>query len=257
MTMLSKENKSISQVLFVISYERDLTIRTKQFDIENFFTPLITGASVNTNLPDDFNPQAPRVTLKKDRLAVNFSQLTAQLTIDIDNANKKSLTIIQSSIDKQINLFQACVDKIIPRDKQRERGLILTIFYSLDPVKYSDRAVFDYIQSNFFKIPPLGEPASAQFNVGYKTNDNFFITLAVTQYKVAGGKISTRQGIELLDLTSLPIIDSGIELKVDINSRPLVGANEEQIDDVTAVIVQKTFDFITNDADKFMGVENE
>lgn len=255
--MLNFENKLISQVLFVISYERDLTIRTKQFDIEKALNPLVTDPSVNTNLPDDFNPQAPRVTLKKERLAIHFSQLTAQLTIDIDNTNSKSLDTIQSSIDKKINLFQACVDKIIPKEKQRERGLILTILYPIDATQVSDKAVFNYIQSNFFKKPPFGEPASAQFNVGYKTNDNFFITLAVAQYKVAAGKIPAMHTGEVIDIKSLPIVDSGIELKVDINSRPLLGTTEQPSNNVTRVILKKTFNFVTNDADKFIGAQNE
>ncbi|SJM91152.1 hypothetical protein CRENPOLYSF2_2080003 [Crenothrix polyspora] len=250
--MLNLVNKSISQVLFVIGYMRDSAIRTKQFDIEKALTPLIVGSSVNTNLPDDFNPQAPRVTLRQGRLSVHFSQLTAQLTIDIDNTNGKSLDVIRDSIAKKINLFQDCVDKIIPHEQQRERGLVLTMLYPIDSTQFSDEDVFNHIQSNFFKISPLGEPASAQLNVGYKTDDNFFITLSVAQYKMAAGEVPTMSVAEWFDITKLPVIESGIELKIDVNSRPLVDIADQPAD-VTSVILKKTFDFVMDEADKFMG----
>ena len=246
--------KKIGQVLFVIGYTRDSTIRTKQFDIEKAFVNLIDGPSINTNLPDDFNAQAPRVTLNRGRLSVYFSQVTAQLTIDIDNTNGKSLEVIRDSIAKKINLFQTCVDKIIPHEQQRERGLVISTLYSIDSTKFSDEAIFEYIQSNFLKVHPLGKPASGQFNVGYKTSDNFFITLSVAQYKIAGGEIPAISEKQWFDFTSLPVIDSGIELKIDVNSRPLVDMEDQQTD-VTAAILQKSFDFVIDEADKFMGVQ--
>jgi hypothetical protein len=250
--MLNLANKSIGQVLFVIGYTRDSTIRTKQFDIERALVPLISGSSVNTNLPDEFDPQAPRITLRQGRLSIHFSQLTAQLTIDFDNTNGKSLDVIQESITKKINLFQNCVDEVIPYEQQRERGLVLTMLYPVDSTEYSNEAVFDHIQSNFFKIPPLGTPASAQFNVGYKTSDNFFITLAVAQYQIASGAMPA--AAQWFDIKTLPVIESGIELKIDVNSRPLVDMTDQPTD-ITKVILKKTFDFVINEADKFMGMQ--
>lgn len=248
--MLNLINKSISQVLFVIGYMRDSTIRIKQFDIEKALLPLLVGSSVNTNLPDDFNPQLPRVTLRQGKLSVHFSQLTAQLTIDIDNTNGKSLDVMRDSIAKKINLFQSCVDEIIPHERQRERGLVLTMLCPVDSTQFSN--VFTHIQSNFFKISPLGEPASAQFNVGYKTNDNFFLTLAVAQYQIAAGDIAAISAAQYVDINTLPVVESGIELKIDVNSRPLVDMTDQPTD-VTKVILKKAFDFVINEADKFIG----
>jgi hypothetical protein len=250
--MLNLTSKSINQALFVIGYMKDSAIRTKQFDIEKALSPLIVGSSVNTNLPDDFNPQMPRVTLRQGKLSVHFSQLTAQLTIDIDNTNGKSLEVIQDSIAKKINLFQSCVDEIIPHEQQRERGLVLTMLYPVDSTQFPNEAVFAHIQSNFFKISPLGEPASAQFSVGYKTVDNFFLTLAVTQYQIATGDIAAISAAQYVDINTFPVIESGIELKIDVNSRPLVNMTDQSTD-VTKDILKKTFDFVINEADKFIG----
>jgi hypothetical protein len=252
--MLNAEKKSITQALFVIGFERDFSIRTRQFDIENVLQPLVKSPSINTNLPDDFNPTAPRVTLGREQVSVHFSQIAAQLTINVDNTNGKPLEVIQDSIIKRVNLFQNCVDKIIPREQQRERGLVLTVKYPVDSTKFNDEAVFKYIQSRFLRVTPLGAPASAGFNVGYKTEDNFFATLSVADYKMVSSEIPAMSTSQWLDFYTLPVIESGIELKIDINSRPMVG-NIDQPVDVTSSILKKSFNFALAEADKFMGIE--
>lgn len=252
--MLNLENKSITQALFVIGYERDLKIRTKQFDIENIMMPLIECSSANTNLPDDFNPQAPRVTMRQKQLSVHFSQLAAQLTIDIDNTNDKSIDVIRDSINKKVNLFQSCVDRIVPPKLQHERGLVLTITYPVDSAQFTNEAVFEYIQSNFFKISPMGKPANARFTAGYKTDDNFFITLSVGQYQMVESKMPVTSTDQWLDIATLDILESGIELKIDVNSKPLIDMTDQPTD-VTKIILEKTFNFTMNEADKFMGVQ--
>lgn len=254
MSILTKN--SIGQAVFVVGYKRDPTIRTKQFDIEKALEPLIKVPSVNTNLPDDYNPQAPRVTLGDGRVSVHFSQNAAQLTVNVDNTDDKSIGITKSSITEQVNLFQSCLDKIITPNQQNERGLVLTVQYPVDMTKTSEEAIFEYIQSNFMKISPLGIPASAGFNVGYKTDDNFFITLSIAQYKMISGEIPAMQSSQWIDFSTLSVIESGIELKLDINSRPMSDYLNQSFD-VTNAILNKSFDFILNDSDTFMGCKNE
>ncbi len=249
-SMLNLGNKSIAQALFVIGFTKDTSIRTKQFDIEKALTPLFSEPSVNTNLPDNFNPLAPRVTLKHKHISAVFSQVSAQLTIDIDNTNGKSDEVIRESIAKKVGLFQKGVDKII--SQQDERGLVLTVLYPVDLNQFSDKDVSTYIQSTFFQISPLGEAASTQFNVGYKTEDNYFLTLSVGQYQSFAGEIKDIQEGQWFDLKSLPVSESGIELKIDVNSRPLA---DHQPADVTDIILKKTFAFAKDEADKFMRVQ--
>lgn len=254
MLKLTETKKSIGQVVFVVGYVRDSTIRTKQFDIEKALAPLIDGPSVNTNIPDEYNPQAPRVTLAKNRVTAHFSQIAAQLTINVDNTNGKPLETIKDSLTKTINLFQSCLDKIIPREQQRERGLVLTVHYPIDSTKFSDEVFFEYIQSRFLRVEPRGVPASAEFNVGYKTDDNYFFTLSIAQYKKFSGEIPAMPAAQWFDIATLPVTESGIEMKVDVNSRPLVnGAN--QSNDVTITILKKAFDFVLFEADTFIGVK--
>jgi len=250
--MLNFSKKSISQAVFVIGFERDVSIRTKQFEIEKAMMSLVSGPSVNTNIPDEFEAQMPRVTMNYGDVAIHFSQVTAQMTINVENNNAKSIEVIVESIAKRVNLFQSVVDKVIHNDMQRERGLVLTVNYSVDKDKITDADVSEYIQSHFMKVQPLGIPASAGFNVGYKTDDNFFITLSVGQYKFVRSEVLSASPVQWIDISKLIIIDTGVELKIDINSRPLLDiVNKPK--DVTKAILDKSHDFLLKQADGFIG----
>lgn len=248
--MIQLEKKSIAQALFVIGFVRDASIRTKQFEIENALAPLIAGPSVNTNLPDNFDPRAPRVTLSNGPISAHFSQTTAQLTIGVEDSERNDIDAVKNKIAHCVTLFQEYVDKVISKDSQKETGLVININYPIDHDKYKDEDIFDYIQSQFIKAPPMGAPASAGLNVGYKTSDNYFINLGVSQYKLVFGEIPVTG---VLDISKLPVSESGIELKVDINNRPLLSFGHKT-EGAASVILEKAFIFLDNDADNFMGI---
>lgn len=250
-TMIQLEKKSIAQALFVIGFIRDASIRTKQFEIEKALAPLIAGPSVNTNLPDNFDSRAPRVTLSKGPISVHFSQTTAQLSIDIDDSERNDIDAVKGKLTDCVTLFQECVDKVISKDSQKETGLVININYPVDFKKFKDEDIFDYIQSHFINVHPLGIPASAGLNVGYKTPDNYFINLGVGQYKLIFGEIPL-DGV--IDISKIPVSESGIELKVDINSRPLLSLGYKT-EGAARVILEKAFYFLDNDADNFMGID--
>ncbi len=253
--MLKLEKKSIAQAIFVIGYEKDLSIRKKQFEIEKFFQPLIPTASSNTNLPDDFNSQAPRVILSYGAVSAHFSQVSAQMAIDVNNEHTtQDMDIAKQIIADAVMLFQQCLDEVIDRDNQLEQGLVLTIKYPVDMSAYKDEDIFRYIQSNFITLPALGAPASAGLNVGYKTDDNYFINLGISQYKIVFAQLSPAQEALGLDFSNFPAQEIGIELKIDVNSKPQLN-EQRKIKGVTAILLKKAFDFLYNDADNLMGIK--
>jgi len=251
--MLKLENKSIAQAIFVVGYKRDLGIRTKQFEIEKAFKSLIPAVSVNTNIDDNANPQAARIILSKGLVSSHFTQVSAQLNIDINDNDWPSFDAIKRYIFDYVTSFQECLCGVVPLDLQLERGLVIAVKYPVDIEKYSDIDIFGYIQDKFISIPSFGSPASASLNVGYKTGDDYYISLGISQYKMVSSEIPVGPNGLILDLSSLPISETGIELKVDINSRPLV--NTGYTEDVTVKILNKAFDFIYDDADKIMGIK--
>jgi hypothetical protein len=191
-------------------------------------------------------------------VSVLFSQVAAQIVVNIDNSNSKSLDEILTSLAKRINLFQNCITRIIPIERQHERGVVLSVHYPVDFAKVSDASVFEFIQSKFLRIAPLGIPANATFTTGYQTDDKLFFTLYVSQYKqyqFATDDINSAIAAKsIVDISKLPLSSSGIELKLDVNSKPLLGASIKPFE-VTDLVLKKSFDFILNDADKFMGIQ--
>jgi len=251
--MLKLENKSIAQAIFVAGYKRDLEIMTKQFEIEKAFKSIIPAVSVNTNIDDNANPQAARVILSNGLISAHFTQVSAQLNLDINDKDWPGLDDIKKYIIHNVTIFQECLCSVVPLASQLERGLVVAVKYPVDIEKYSDVDIFGYIQDKFISLPSFGLPASASLNVGYKTDDNYYISLGISQYKMASSEIPIGSSGLILDFSSLPISETGIELKVDINSRPLL--NTSNTKDVTGTILNKVFDFIYGDADKIMGIK--
>jgi hypothetical protein len=250
--MLNASEKSILQAVFVVGFERDAEIRTKQFEIEKALAPLLSAQSVNTNLPDEFEPSLPRVTFQQKGLSVQFTQLVAQMAITVDNADGKSINVIRDSIAKRIILFKNCIDKIVPRGKQREHGLVLNVSYPIDSGKFTDEDIASYIQNQFLRVPQLGKVANATFNVGYRTDDGLFVTLAVAGYKKLDGEMKLGPRTQSFDVASLPVVESGVSLSIDINSRPMMDAGT-QPENITDVILAKSFEFLDQKVASFMG----
>ncbi len=253
--MLDPAKKQIAQAVFVVGYKRDATIRTKQFEIERALQPLISQPTINTNLADDANPQAPRVVVQTENMLVHFSQVAAQLTIAVDNQAGKPLSVIQESIAKKVTLFQSCVDRVVPLEQQAERGFVLTLNYPIDSTKYSGSDCHAYLHDRFLKVPSYGAPASANISVGYHTVDNLFMTLSVGQYEIrqVQSQVQPFQQKLVIDVNSLPVMESGIELKVDVNSRPMLDSSN-QPSNVTELLLTKAFEFSSLQANSFIGI---
>lgn len=96
------------------------------------------------------------------------------------------------------------------------------------------------LYSRYLNIPSLGNVASVGFQTGFTSLDgNIFINLSVGTYEVRGKRIlktrCTMEGQIFLALDQMRVSESGVEVKWDVNSKPLVSQGEitpEDIDDV-------------------------
>lgn len=255
-SILDPKKKTISQAVFVMAYDRDTSIRSKQFDIEKAVLSLVGGPTVNTNLPDEFSPNAPRITAAKGKVSLAFSQVAAQLTISIDNVDGHPIEKIRDSITKRIYLFQSAVDKVIAKEKQRERGVVLFVNYPVDMAKFSVEDMGEYLQSRFVKVAPFGIPMNATLAMGYKTEDKFYFNWLVSIFRTVEGKDVTVVSGESVDFSDWPVVELGVQLKVDVNNRPKLESSQLD-DDLTAEVLAKAFSFVLDDADNFIGAENE
>jgi hypothetical protein len=73
--MMEIANKYISEAVFIVSYQLDKNIRFMQPKAEEVFRSLIPIQSSQTNLPDDFDPQAPRILFQSKHKILAISQV--------------------------------------------------------------------------------------------------------------------------------------------------------------------------------------
>lgn len=254
--MINKDSKKyIAQVVFVVGYNKDTTIRKKIFDIEDSLKDLIGGSVAQSNpIPDDTHPPVPRVIIDNGKgLSVNFSQVAAHMVINIDNSSAKAMSIIKQSIYKKVHTFYASIKKVIGKENLKDIGTVISIRYPIEPFGSNFPDVARFVHDRFFKVSSLGASATAGFNLGYKDDDNFFITLTIDMYQMATGDVQNLPMGVMIDINTLPVSESGIELKIDVNNKPLLGGSAI-IDDIDKVELDKVFDFIENKLDTFMGI---
>ncbi|MCH9741650.1 MAG: hypothetical protein K0U21_00415, partial [Proteobacteria bacterium] len=187
--MISKDSKKyIAQVVFVVSYAQDKAIRRKVVDIEDALKSLLDDSVPQSNpISDDMPPNLPRIVIENNRkgLSINFSQVAAQLVVNIDNSSGKSMDVIKQSIYKKVHTFYVSIKKVIGEKNLKDVGSVITIRYPIEPYGSSFPDVARFVHERFFKVSPLGESATAGFNIGYKDADSFFITLTLDMYQMA------------------------------------------------------------------------
>jgi len=251
--MIGKDSKKyIAQVVFVVGYAQDKSIRRKIVDIEDALKDLLDDSIPQSNhISDDMPPQLPRIVIENNRkgLSINFSQVAAHIVINVDNSNGKTMDVIKQSIYKKVHTFYASIKKVIGEENLNDIGTVIAIRYPIEPFGRNFSEVARFVQERFFKVSPLGESATAGFNIGYKDADNFFVTLTLDMYQMAMGEIKDLPIGVTIDINTLPISESGIELKIDVNNKPF----GTTIDNIDKIELDKVFYFIENKLDSFIG----
>ena len=105
----------------------------------------------------------------------------------------------------------------------RQAGLVVAVCTpALMSLTHIHQAIFD----RYIRIPSTTAVASAGFRVGFLDKERWiFRNYALDGYEVRVGTVEPWHMINgriKIQLTSIPVRESGFELKVDINSTPLL-----------------------------------
>ncbi|WP_042955551.1 hypothetical protein [Pseudomonas sp. G5(2012)] len=213
--MIDLQKAYISQAIYVASNELDKRIRYKQEQAEEAFGSFISAQSQQTNLPDDFDPSQARIIFQSGPKQMVISQLASQLSLGFESSEKGVDSQLETVL-KNVKEAQRKIEQFKGKEKLRENALIITLSF---PSTANRAALSDFLFSRFLKMPRLGEVASSSVKAGYLLNDGHFINIEADVYEKRGGPIQVAAGAQI-DLMSLPIIEIGISVKIDINSRP-------------------------------------
>ncbi|MBN3862095.1 hypothetical protein HCU66_07615 [Pseudomonas frederiksbergensis] len=217
--MIDLQKAYISQAIYVASNELDKRIRYKQEQAEEAFGSFISAQSQQTNLPDDFDPAQARIIFQSGPKQMVISQIASQLSLGFDSSEKSVDSQLETVI-KNVKEAQGKIEKFKGKEQLRENALVITLSF---PSTSSRADLSDFIFSRFLKMPKFGEIASSSVKVGYLLGDGYFINIEADVYEKRGGPIQIAPGAPV-DLMTLPIIEIGISVKIDINSRPKAAA---------------------------------
>lgn len=204
-----------SSATCLISYLPDDKIRLKQAVFEDALRELTNAQSVNANVLDDAPVQIPRIVIVSGHKQVLISQVNAQLTL---NFEKGQMTHDQqlATILKNCRMFWNAVRKVKSNDC-REQGIMLTLSMPTDLTQLEITAFL----KNHFLAPQFDQSLSAfGLRFGWTTENGLFKNLSFDAYETRAIDIKMQQTRQLIPLYSIPVTETGIEVKLDTNDKP-------------------------------------
>ncbi|MFZ3090344.1 MAG: hypothetical protein WA240_06965 [Nitrospirota bacterium] len=249
--MVELKNKYIDSATYVVTFQTNEKIRLKQADAEKAFGLMFSNVqSIQTNVPDDYDPNAPRLIMQVAKKTLTITQVAVQLTLSFKSSSKP-LPEQLDIIEKNINSFYLAVKEFINEEFIEHQGFIISLNYK---TKQTQQEMSEYLFKQFFRVKPYGEVASTNFRIGFKTSDLLFINFEASAYEIRETKIKHGEN-KMLRVKDIPITEEGYNLKVDVNNRPMFMADSKSLPYIEAgkSIRKQMRNTIENEIDNFMG----
>lgn len=230
----------ISQAVLIVGHDLDKRIRYKQEQAEGIFGPLFGMQSQQTNLPDDFDPAAPRLIFQHGKKQLIVSQVASQLTLGFESGLGKGWK-------EQVEIFIKNVNelgRLLCKFHDKLNGEVGVVFSLSIPSDASKNELTKKIFDSYISFKELGEIASSSFKVGFKTEDDFYLNFEADVYEMRGGAVSNFSGV--IDIRSLPVHEVGFLFKIDLNNRP----RQSVVTDFEAeirTVAERAKDFMLNE----------
>jgi len=186
---------------------------------------------------------------------MTISQVAAQLVLGFGRQSKLKVKDAVDTFEKNAwELFRG-FDRFLGKAAIRETAAIMSLNYPSDA---DNDKMHRHLYERFIKIAPYGDLASINLQLGFKTKDKFFLNLAAAVYELRAKEFSppaVTPVTAVVNVSEIPVVERGYELKVDINTRPQ--RQEENFEDMKdpKPLLAKIRKTIQDDADKFIGLE--
>lgn len=250
--------KYISEVICIAQFKNiDVKIRHKIGDAEEAFKGMFPEQSQQTNVPDHFDPNQPRLIFHAGKKQLFISQASCQLKLSFDH-DDKDINSQFSIIKKNLALFQNELTKFKSINEWNECAIVMNISI---PSNEEKESILRHVYDNFFKTnkeDEFGSLASISFKAGYKTKEKLYLNYEIDVYELQkiefSGPIPANQNI-LLDAKNLTMVERGIGVRLDINNRPKTESESyvySGIDEFIPIVSE----FFNKKIDKLLGVNN-
>lgn len=233
MSIVDVKKGYISQAIYLVRNSQDKHIRYQQEQAENIFSKYFGAQSQQTNLPDDFDANAPRLIFQGGHKQLILSQVSSQLTLGFESAEKE--------INEQFNIIiknildvEAKIQRFRANTSLQENAIVLTVSF---PSDCSKEELSQKLFNRFLKINPSASVASTSIKVGYLLQGNIFLNIEFDVYEKRRGEINSQQ--REYDISSFAVIEVGVSVRIDVNNKPqtsLAGYTYAGIHQVLAVM---------------------
>lgn len=254
--MPSSKTKYLAQVIYVARFrERDATVRFMQADAERAFSPLLNCQSTQTNVPDNFDPNSPRIVFQTGHKTLVISQVACQLSLNFEKG--------AMSFDRQLDVarkniidFNSRLTTFKTRETFIESAFVININV---PSDLTQQEMHNHLAKRFLKSDPLGELASFSLKVGYKTPEDLFLNLETDVYEMRRAEILTPDSSgapTFMLIDDFPIVEKGFGVKLDVNDKPRMLQNKTYVTAGPEELVTRAFAFVNDQLDEEMGFEH-
>jgi hypothetical protein len=253
---LVMQNPRAAGFQLVANYELDQSIVLSSGSALIELQRAIGGNIISPNIPDNAPPDSPRIVIKGKDTVISMAWSRIQISVNPPDHIK---TNFENSISYLRKRAQLVYDHInIPTDIYQWSGLISQIEYPFDavgiPAIKGIVPLFDSLTTIDRKSRDL---AAFQLNVGFRErgfNRNFTIAGYDTRDINFQANIKPNEIIQI-NLDALPIIESGIGIQVDINTKPTAPDNQLD-DDVTRLLDEQTITVSNLEEELNIRIEN-
>ena len=249
--MIDLRKAYISQAIYVVGYHQDKRIRYRQEEAESAFGSFFGSQSQQTNVPDDFDPSAPRLIFQASQKQLMLSQSAAQLVLGFEGSEKtlehQSNIIYKNAIDLhgRINKFKAGNDLL-------ESALVFNINV---PSALGREDLSRNIYNRFIGVEPLGDIASVSFKVGFRTPSDLYLNYEVDVYELRKADLANVGAQpQFFNISEMPIVEMGYGLKVDINNK-IKASNSGYVNEGPEQLIANMKEFIANKLEGILQLE--
>lgn len=248
------EKRHISELIIVYYFDKDVEVRTKVRELESSFKNIFPNQSRQTNASDTDRDLNFRIINNHENYRLGVSQVTVQIDIDLFDLDWASdVAKCESEFNGILKKTNRAMLSFKKESEIKYTGIIFRINY---PGEITRVDGVKHINSQFIKNNLFEDITETTVRLGWKLDNKLFFHLAPTHYTVRGGGIEAKPGTTSIkiDYESLPILEQGLELYVDINNKPKVEKSESKTTD-TKIMLDTFFDFLDTDANKIMGFQ--
>lgn len=246
---------TLAAASFLIEFSSPVQgMRFHQKLAEDAFSTFIGVQSQQSNVPDNIDPNLPRIAFYSERKSILISQLGCHLNFNFSQNSdplEKQIQILKKNCSEfyslAINKFKVSTYKLT--------AIILDFQFPSDsPSESLQKFLFD----RFIKTPSKHSLASIQILMGFKI-DEYFVNFAAQVYETRTANIAPHskfgpESVHTLNLDEMKIVGTGVSFRIDVNTRPLVSRPEFHLPDDTLNLFLRLENFLADDFHSLSGL---